>query len=479
MKNKDIDNIFRDKLAGLETPVDGDLWAAIEKSLDSSVGAPVPVAANRSGAIHWNWRKALRYGASVAAIVLVALLLWPERSLYQEEVQKTPVLASESEENVIPVQEVEGEYNPENDMIAAVGKGGNVAGTGAGAAGISVESVGKMVVVADGDKVVADGDKVAANAGTAADGVSDAGKTVAAVEEESAEELKAKSTETLQAKSVQAVGAKGEEVLENENAHATEAQNVDMTAYKAEQQSVAAIGESVAEYAERTDRRVRMESVREGKRRTYTLAVASNFISSSSAAISSQYLGYMSSGGLEANGIHSVEQISETQYALPLNFGVQAQVKLTSLLSVGLGLNYTLLKSKYEALINKRYYRIRQHLHYVGVPINLYFRLVDRSNFYFYANVGGSFEKGVSASYKMSSYDAVAYDIDGDMGGIQYSGNVGFGMEYKFIPQLGIYLEPNLVYYFNSELPASIRTDQPLQVKAEIGFRFHLNNNQQ
>lgn len=459
MKNKDIDNIFRDKLAGLETPVDGDLWAAIEKSLDSSVGAPVPVAANRSGAIHWNWRKALRYGASVAAIVLVALLLWPERSLYQEEVQKTPVLASESEENVIPVQEVE------------------VAGTGAGAAGISVESVGKMVAVADEDKVVAEGGKVAANAGTAADGASDAGKTAAAVETESAEELKAKSTETLQAKSVQAVGAKEEEVLENENAHATEAQNVDMTAYKAEQQSVAAIGESVAEYAERTDRRVRMESVREGKRRTYTLAVASNFISSSSAAISSQYLGYMSSGGLVANGIQSVEQISETQYALPLNFGVQAQVKLTSLLSVGLGLNYTLLKSKYEALINKRYYRIKQHLHYVGVPINLYFRLVDRSNFYFYANVGGSFEKGVSASYKMSSYDAVAYNIDGDMGGIQYSGNVGFGMEYKFIPQLGIYLEPNLVYYFNSELPASIRTDQPLQVKAEIGFRFHLNNN--
>lgn len=459
MKNKDIDNIFRDKLAGLETPVDGDLWAAIEKSLDSSVGAPVPVAANRSGAIHWNWRKALRYGASVAAIVLVALLLWPESGLHQEVAQETPVLASESEENVIPVQEVE------------------VAGTGAGAAGISVESVGKMVAVADGDKVVAQGGKVAANAGTAADGVSDAGKTAAAVETESAEELKAKSTETLQAKSVQAVGAKGEEVLENENAHATEAQNVDMTAYKAEQQSVAAIGESVAEYAERTDRRVRMESVREGKRRTYTLAVASNFISSSSAAISSQYLSYMSSGGLVANGIHSVEQISETQYALPLNFGVQAQVKLTSLLSVGLGLNYTLLKSKYEALINKRYYRIKQHLHYVGVPINLYFRLVDRSNFYFYANVGGSFEKGVSASYKMSSYDAVAYNIDGDMGGIQYSGNVGFGMEYKFIPQLGIYLEPNLVYYFNSELPASIRTDQPLQVKAEIGFRFHLNNN--
>ena len=154
-------------------------------------------------------------------------------------------------------------------------------------------------------------------------------------------------------------------------------------------------------------------------------------------------------------------------------------MRLNTLLSVGVGVNYTLLKSKYEALINKKYYRLKQHLHYVGVPINLYFRLIDKSNFYLYANLGGSFEKGISASYKISSYDTAVYELDGDMGGIQYSGNIGFGMEYKFIPQMGIYLEPNLVYYFNSEMPASIRTDQPLQVKAEIGLRFHLNNGRQ
>ena len=85
-------------------------------------------------------------------------------------------------------------------------------------------------------------------------------------------------------------------------------------------------------------------------------------------------------------------------------------------------------------------------------------------------------EKGINASYKLTSYDAISYSYNADMSGFQFSANVGFGMEYRFIPMLGVYLEPNLVYYFNSDMPASIRTDQPLQVKAELGFRFHINN---
>ena len=35
-------------------------------------------------------------------------------------------------------------------------------------------------------------------------------------------------------------------------------------------------------------------------------------------------------------------------------------------------------------------------------------------------------------------------------------------------------MELNAGLFFDSNIPASIRTDQPLQIKAEIGFRFHL-----
>lgn len=443
MKENDIDKIFRDKLAGLETPVDTGLWAAIEKSLDSSAGAAVPLSAEKGGGVHWSWRKVLYYGASIAAILLIALLLWPERGEVTVLEQESPQLASKTEYSVQTV------HNAEPDGMSDVADGQKAVDDENGIIdGIGVESVGKMVAVV-GESVT---DK-----SSPAQSVGEAVRPAPAVGSESP----------------------AAEKIEEEKVYVVEAQDEDSTAHKVKQENIADEGKSAAGHAKRAVARDYMEEVHKSGRRAYTLAVASNFISSSGAAISPQYLNYMSMGSLVANGVHSVEQISKTQYSLPINFGLQAQVRLNSLLSVGVGVNYTLLKSKYEALINKKYYRLKQHLHYVGVPINLYFRLIDKSNFYLYANLGGSFEKGISASYKISSYDTAVYELDGDMGGIQYSGNIGFGMEYKFIPQMGIYLEPNLVYYFNSEMPASIRTDQPLQVKAEIGLRFHLNNGRQ
>lgn len=218
------------------------------------------------------------------------------------------------------------------------------------------------------------------------------------------------------------------------------------------------------------------EIVGKKKGKEYAFALASNFISSSNVSVSPQYLNYMSVGAIAGEGINSIEQISQTQYSLPINVALQAQVKINDLLQVGVGISYTNLRSKYEALINKKFYHVKQNLNYIGVPVNLYFTFIGKRYFTLYANVGGSIERGVAAVYRLSSYDVAEHRESVAMKGFQYSANLGFGMEYKFVPEIGIYLEPNVVYYFNSDMPASIRTDQPLQIKAEVGFRFHLNN---
>lgn len=170
----------------------------------------------------------------------------------------------------------------------------------------------------------------------------------------------------------------------------------------------------------------------------------------------------------------AIEQISDVKYSVPLNVGVQAQLKLTERLALGVGLNYSMLRSSYEGLLNKRYYDVDQTLHYIGVPVNLYISLMDSKNFYLYANAGGSIEKGVRASYKLTSYDGDVKRFKDDVEGVQYSINGGFGLEYKFANKFGLYLEPGVVYYFDSDVEASIRTAQPLQIEAEIGLRFHL-----
>ena len=124
----------------------------------------------------------------------------------------------------------------------------------------------------------------------------------------------------------------------------------------------------------------------------------------------------------------------------------------------------------FDFLYKKRY-NVKQTLHYIGIPVNVYGLIADSNNFSFYINAGAALEKGIKAVYDLKSYDSSEHNT-ADIDGVQFSVNAGMGVEYKFSNTVRLYLEPNIVYYVNSEVPRSIRTDQPLQVKAEMGFRF-------
>ena len=59
--------------------------------------------------------------------------------------------------------------------------------------------------------------------------------------------------------------------------------------------------------------------------------------------------------------------------------------------------------------------------------------------------------------------------------GMQFSANAGLGMEFIIADTFGIYIDPSLRYYFpDSRQPRSIRTDQPLMLGLELGFRIRL-----
>lgn len=172
----------------------------------------------------------------------------------------------------------------------------------------------------------------------------------------------------------------------------------------------------------------------------------------------------------------SVQQISETKYALPLNFAIGVSYRVNDVLTVGTGVSYSYLHSKYNGLINGQFYDIKQGVHYVGVPVNLYFNFGSVGNLDFYAAAGGAVEKGVKVTYQMKSAAGSGKTSDSSVKGLQFSTKAVTGMEYRFGKgkNVGIYLEPGITYYFDSDLPASIRTDHPLQFEAQAGIRFHL-----
>ena len=172
----------------------------------------------------------------------------------------------------------------------------------------------------------------------------------------------------------------------------------------------------------------------------------------------------------------SVQQISQTKYALPLNFAIGVSYKVNDVLTVGSGVSYSFLHSKYNGLINGQFYDIKQGVHYVGVPVNLYFNLGSAGNVDFYAAAGGAVEKGVKVTYQMKSAAGSGKTSDSHVKGLQFSAKAATGLEYRFGKgkNVGLYLEPGVTYYFDSDLPASIRTDHPLQFEAQAGVRFHL-----
>lgn len=171
-----------------------------------------------------------------------------------------------------------------------------------------------------------------------------------------------------------------------------------------------------------------------------------------------------------------IENVSEVSYSLPLNFTVGVTYKINNYLSIGSGLSYSYLHSKYNGSVNMVNYSIKQDVHYVGIPLNLYVNLGSTGNLDFYAATGGTIEKGVKANYQMKSFKGTRSSSDSHVKGVQFSVKAAAGMEYRFgkSKNVGIYLEPSMVYYFDSNLPGSIRTDQPLQVEAQAGVRFHL-----
>lgn len=414
MSHNEFHNL-REKLYDVQMPVEADLWQDIEATMRRR-----------------RLRRMLYYASSVAAVVLLALLLLLPGGEIGQPQGKTLVAEAVSgvEPSEVAVVEV---AEPASETAADV-----VAEPAAAA--VVAESAGAMEV--SGAETVP-----AAELGYA----TPVGNT--------ASEEKAASKVNVASEAVASeVGTNAVAEADVQEAVAVQTQAV----APQERRAAIALADDILEFWDE----------RERGNRGYTLAFSQGIMPGSSASVAGSRVMASSAFGGALEHSHMVEQVSDTKYSLPVNAGLQIQFPVGENMAVGIGVNYSMLKSKYDCLIDKVHYGVKQKLHYIGVPVNVYGLVVERNNFSFYVNAGVTLEKGIRAVYELNSYrDSQKYRTD--IEGVQFSINAGLGVEYKFGNAVGLYFEPNLVYYTNSEVMYSIRTDQPFQVKADIGFRFH------
>lgn len=180
----------------------------------------------------------------------------------------------------------------------------------------------------------------------------------------------------------------------------------------------------------------------------------------------------------------SVEPTSDRKYGLPMSFGVGVKIPLAPKWSIGVGLDASLLTNSFagnytkvgEDMIIESYVfpNIRNTQVYLGLPVNVYFSIINNSFLDFYAYGGGSVEKCLLNKYNMFG-DPEKLSFKDKTGGVQGSVGAGLGIEFIVAKRLGIFLDPSVRYYINGKnSPKSIRTAQPLMVGGELGLRVRL-----
>ncbi len=161
----------------------------------------------------------------------------------------------------------------------------------------------------------------------------------------------------------------------------------------------------------------------------------------------------------------------DPQFDIPLSFSLQFKQAIVPRLYIGTGLVYTYLHSQYSAMINmERQPNVSSQLHYLGIPLNLSYNFVDRPRFDAFVSVGGMVDKCIMKRYVYGSTDRRE---KGDEG-VQWSVNLGLGVEYWFVQHVGIAFKPSVIYYFDNDQPLSIRNSQPIQFNLELGLRFRM-----
>ena len=174
-----------------------------------------------------------------------------------------------------------------------------------------------------------------------------------------------------------------------------------------------------------------------------------------------------------------IEQTSRNStYAIPLSAGLGIRIGLSPRWSIGTGVNWTLLQRTFTGIYRDEGKTplnadIHHTLHYIGVPVHLYYNLMDNRRINLYAFAGGAGEKAVSNKFRVFDNSENLYHKE-KVDGFQWSAAAGLGVQFRLTDHLGLYLDPSVRYYFDCGQPKSIRTQQPLTMNFEIGLRMDL-----
>lgn len=170
----------------------------------------------------------------------------------------------------------------------------------------------------------------------------------------------------------------------------------------------------------------------------------------------------------------------EYSHKIPVKVGLTARYNITGRLGVETGLTYSILSSSVKtgnSETGKNWSTGSQTLHYLGIPLNISFNILNSRYVNIYVTGGGMMEKSISGSIKTDEYVDGKFDrtltTNISPKGLQWSVNAAAGIQANILPQLGFFVEPGVSHHFkNSSRVRSIYTDKPTDFSLGFGLRY-------
>ncbi len=170
---------------------------------------------------------------------------------------------------------------------------------------------------------------------------------------------------------------------------------------------------------------------------------------------------------------------SKAHHKMPVQIGLNLNIPLSNRWGLTTGLTYTRLNSDTQSGTPTAYYATEQTLHYVGIPLQLNYTILNTRYVGLYVGAGAAIEKCVKGVQRTeyvvgSNYHATTPEVHNLGRGLwQASLGATAGFELHLTRQVGLYVEPGVRYYLpdGSSLP-NIRHDKPFNFSLQTGLRF-------
>ena len=174
------------------------------------------------------------------------------------------------------------------------------------------------------------------------------------------------------------------------------------------------------------------------------------------------------------------KQVStKVKHKAPLTYGISFSFALRPRLSVGSGVTYTKLSAETTSGSIKNKVVSDQEIHYVGVPVQLNYKVIANNSLSVYGTGGFLVEKAVSSREYVKYYlenqvmDYKSQSIKVDR--LHTSVYIGLGIDKKITSSLSVFAEPVLRYHFNEGgAVQTIYKEKPVSFNLKLGVKIAL-----